>query len=92
MYSCRFLCLAASMVLTLIIGSSRSAFGALIAPALFMYASFIVGGYRLVFGVSSKASPDEVLSLKRVIFGIAWMLFILGLTICALYFAQFLTN
>jgi len=79
-----FLCLGTSFILALAIGSSRLTLGTLLAPALFMYASLIVGGYRLVFGVSSKASPDEILSLKRVVFGIAWMLFILGLPICAL--------
>jgi hypothetical protein len=79
-----FLCLAGGIFLSLEIGSPRLALGALIAPALFMYASLIVGGYRLVFGANSNQSTDEILSLKRVLFGTLWVVIIIGVPIFTL--------
>src|SRR5262252_2870231 len=47
----------------------------LLLPAFLGYAFLIVGGYRLVFGVSVKATADEV-SLFRILFGVLWILFL----------------
>jgi len=49
-----------------------------LVPSLFMYASLIVGGYRLVFGASAKAEPGEGASLSRILFGIGWMVLLFG--------------
>lgn len=50
----------------------------LILPVMMGYAFVIVGGYRLVFGASAKASPYEVMSLSRILFGVAWIVLVFG--------------
>jgi len=50
----------------------------MLLPAMMAYAFLLVGGYRLVFGSNAKAGDAEVLSLTRVVFGIAWIAFLFG--------------
>ncbi|HLQ26820.1 MAG TPA: hypothetical protein VK138_13205 [Acidiferrobacterales bacterium] len=72
-----FLCFAvAGAVLFL----ARSEWGLRLAfvPAVAAYAFWIVGGYRLVFGVSAKADPYEVASLHRILFGVGWVVLLIG--------------
>ena len=47
----------------------------LVLPVMLGYAFLLVGGYRLVFGVSVKATPDQV-SMLRILFGVAWIAFL----------------
>jgi len=47
-------------------------------PALFIYATLTVGGYRLFFGVSAKADDSALRSLGRIAFGIVWIALLFG--------------
>lgn len=47
-------------------------------PVIAAYALIIVGGYRLVYGQSAKASPYEVASFHRILFGVVWVAVIVG--------------
>jgi hypothetical protein len=55
----------------------------LVLPAMFSEASLIVGGYRLVFGMSAKADDSLLMSLARVAFGVTWIVLIFGSVIMA---------
>jgi hypothetical protein len=73
-----FLCLALSGLLMFLSGSSEVAMKLVFAPAMAAYAFLIVGGYRLVFGANAKADPYEVVSIHRILFGVAWVVVLLG--------------
>ena len=49
----------------------------LLVPSLIVYATWLIGGYRLVFG----ASADSVGSWVRIIFGIVFIVAMFGLLI-----------
>ena len=72
-----FVCFGATFGLMLIFGKVVPP-AVLAVPVLFMYASLIVGGYRLFFGVSAKADDGPLRSLARIAFGIAWIVVLFG--------------
>ena len=75
-----FLCIAGYGAAVLIAGPKIFS-EIFLLPIMLAYACLVVGGYRLVFGVSAKANPYEVLAWRRVLFGIGWILFLFGLPI-----------
>jgi hypothetical protein len=72
-----FVCLGATFGLLLMFGEIVPP-AVLAVPALFVYASLIVGGYRLFFGVSAKADDGPLMSFARIAFGIAWIVLLFG--------------
>lgn len=54
-------------------------------PTMAGYAFLLVGGYRLVFGVSATARPHEIMSLKRIAFGVTWVIFVFGVLVGMAY-------
>lgn len=72
-----FLTIVLAFGLILLLGSATAP-AILALPAMFMYASLVVGGYRLVFGASPKSEDGPLRSLARVAFGVAWIVLIMG--------------
>ena len=75
-------CLAAGVFVLAIFGGKLSSVG--LAPIIAGHAFVLVGGYRLVFGVSAKADAYEVMSLHRILFGVVWLVFMFGVPILAI--------
>lgn len=73
-----FLCLALSGLLMFLSGGSEFAMKLIFAPVMAAYAFLIVGGYRMVFGANAKADPYEVVSIHRILFGVAWVVVLMG--------------
>ena len=74
------LCFACFIPIALFVGADKTA-KLFLLPSLLGYAFSLVGGYRLVFGATPKADPHEVMSYKRILFGVAWVLLLFGLPI-----------
>jgi hypothetical protein len=47
-------------------------------PSWFMYASLMIGGYRLVFGLGVGVEVGEAVPLARIVFGAAWIVILVG--------------
>lgn len=77
-------CFACFIPMALFLNADQTA-KLFLLPSLLGYAFTLVGGYRLVFGATPKADPYEVLSYKRILFGVAWVLLLLGLPIGLAY-------
>lgn len=82
-----FLMLVVSFLVILLLPSRLSA-KVLLVPSLLVYVLWIVGGWRLVFGVSANSEGGALASLQRIFFGIAFVITMGGLFVGLAWVAE----
>ena len=63
---------------------------AFLVPAFLVYALWLVGGFRLVFGASARPGGGVFASLQRIVFGITFIIAMGGLLVGMAWVAQHL--